>query len=785
MTTPTNEQLKTATASARLYFVVAMVSGLVLLGSHVFDRVELQTINARFELRRWLNWAPSGLAKLNPWTLWQYHEQHEIPRRLWAWDYTLSWLLADNHPPSLHKFVIFNHQLEDEPPLEALPDHPWMQPLVQYPLSRRVTANNLLFLARSGAAMIIMDNDFPQYTADDTILAQAIISCCDGSAAGHPVPVLMARTVNHHSYNNILQLEVPTAPSGLIAQLKKLKPQLDALEELTGSTGVSMDEDQVVRRLASRIPTLSGPVIDSIPIKSMKALHELLPQNIPLFVDIDFAGPPNSEIYPIRPISYLLDPQKRKAMSSPGGGGADVNLKGAVVILGDSVVDLFNTPTTNSGVNQMSGAEILANSIDTLTRRSWLTRLNTIQQIGYLTAVILAAAFCNFLTKTGPRKARATAAKPGSLAQLLPELVGVISVIVGSYVLAALIFAKLALIVPVVVPTVALTLASLAAVIWERAQEKAASLERDLKAAEEKFSLQSELHKSELARQKAVGEAREAVMDRERRQEFARRINHDLRAPVSVLSWTIAKLRGKKLTESERAEKIDRLTSTTDKLFALINELVSSYTADENRQSEPMVSERCDVDVVLTECIKIQQVLAEQRQGSLTLTATVKNCLVEGDKLKLSRVVDNIVRNAFLHNEKGTSVSISLTSDSGKNIIRITDNGQGIEKEHLEKIFTAGYRIGKTAETAAADGQGLGLDIALSFVENMKGSLQVESTVGEGTTFIISLPAAGLNQSGETMTDQPQQDKTENERDAEAQIGAVELMETKEVKAKR
>ncbi len=371
-----------------------------------------------------------------------------------------------------------------------------------------------------------------------------------------------------------------------------------------------------------------------------------------------------------------------------------------------------------------------------------------------------------------------------TLAQLLPELVGVISVIVGSYVLAALIFAKLALIVPVVVPTVALTLASLAAVIWERAQEKAASLERDLKAAEEKFSLQSALHKSELARQKAVGEAREAVMDRERRQEFARRINHDLRAPVSVLSWTIAKLRGKKLTESERAEKIDRLTSTTDKLFALINELVSSYTADENRPSEPMVHERCDVDVVLTECIKIQQVLAEQRQGSLTLTATVKNCLVEGDKLKLSRVVDNIVRNAFLHNEKGTSVSISLTSDSGKNIIRITDNGQGIEKEHLEKIFTAGYRIGKTEETGAADGQGLGLNIALSLVENMKGSLQVESTVGEGTTFIISLPAAGLNQS-ETMTDQPQQDKTENERDAEAKIGAVELMETKEVKAKR
>ena len=778
MTTPTNDQLRTATASARLYFFVAMVSGLVLLSCHIFDRVELQTINVRFELRRWINWAPSSLAKLNPERLWQYHEQHEIPRHLWAWDYTLSWLLADNHPESLHKFVLFNHQLEDEPPAEALPDHPWMKPLFQYPLSRGTLAEILIFLAKSGASLIILDNDFPQYTADDTKLSQAILACRDGSAAGHSVPVLMARTVNHHSFNNILQLEIPTAPSGLLTELKKLNPGLDAMEELTGSTGVTMDEDQVVRRLASRIPTLNGPVIDSVAVKSLKVRHEKVPDNIPLFVDIDFAGPPNSEIYPVRPISYLLDPDRRKEITaSANSARQDVHLKDAVVILGDSVVDVFNTPTTNFGVNQMSGAEVLANAIDTLSRRSWLQRLDYWQQVGYLTAVVLACAFSNFLLKTFPGSQKETAFKPGSRTQLARELIGFIAIIFSSYALAAIIFAKLGFIVPVVVPAIALTLASLAAVQWERGQEKAAALERDLKAAEDKLSLQGELHKSELERQKAVADAREAVMDKERRQEFARRINHDLRAPVSVLSWTIAKLRGKKLTEAERAEKIDRLTSTTDRLFALINELVASYTADDSKEKSQGEESLCKVDDLLQDVVKIQQVLAEEREGSLKLAASEKNCYAKANKLQLARVIDNIIRNAFLHNKPGTNVQVSLTNDAHNHVIAIADDGQGIEKEHLEKIFTAGYRVGKSVEAQSADGQGLGLDIVHSFVENMNGSVQVESTVGEGTTFIITLPAV----SGSVGEQGPPEKQYTNV----AKVSPIELAEATEVKSNR
>ncbi|MFX6965380.1 hypothetical protein ABTH47_20385, partial [Acinetobacter baumannii] len=78
-----------------------------------------------------------------------------------------------------------------------------------------------------------------------------------------------------------------------------------------------------------------------------RLLNHPVQGNLPLFIDIDFAGPPNTEIYPVRPISYLLDPERKAIIASPAFAGGDVSVRGAIVILGDSVVDVFNTPTTN------------------------------------------------------------------------------------------------------------------------------------------------------------------------------------------------------------------------------------------------------------------------------------------------------------------------------------------------------------------------------------------------------------------------------------------------------
>ena len=368
-----------------MYVAVACLAGLCLELSGIFVRPELQTINRRFESRPWLKWTPESLKRLNLVTLWNYHEAHEIPRRWWAWNYTLSWLIENNHPEVKHKFIIFNHLLEDEPPAEAVQDHPWMKPLMQWPPSRRSMADVIEFLARSGARLIILDNDFPQYSGDDAILAHSIMASTSGSF-GHKVPVVMARTINKRSSGNIIGVEIPSTPSGVLSELQKEEGE-SVTDKYTGITGVFMDEDQVVRRLAARIKGSGDKIHESIVLRALKAIGEKLPVSVPNELNIDFVGPPNSELYPVRPFPYLLDPELRSRLTNPLPDSGDVTLKNAIVILGDGVQDVFSTPTTNMGINSMSGSEVLINSIDTISRKSWSHRVTGLLALLYIALV--------------------------------------------------------------------------------------------------------------------------------------------------------------------------------------------------------------------------------------------------------------------------------------------------------------------------------------------------------------------------------------------------------------
>src|SRR5438552_13930859 len=98
-------------------------------------------------------------------------------------------------------------------------------------------------------------------------------------------------------------------------------------------------------------------------------------------MDVDFS-PPNTDAYPVRPFWYLLDPQTRDQLKSAN--SHDVTIRGAIVILGDNIIDVYSTPSTSVGTDLMSGTEILAHSIDTISRHSWPQRLTNTQQYLYI-----------------------------------------------------------------------------------------------------------------------------------------------------------------------------------------------------------------------------------------------------------------------------------------------------------------------------------------------------------------------------------------------------------------
>jgi signal transduction histidine kinase len=694
-------------------------------------------INRRFEARPWLLWSRESLQRLNPAVLWQWHQEHEMPREWYAWDYTFSWLIQNNHPQVANKVVIFNHTVEDEPPAEAAETHTWMNALLSHPMRRKVVAEMVETLAKSGAAGIILDNDYPQYSADDPYLAKVLHNCTAG-VYGKSIPVFMVRAMNKFSSPTLQTLEAPTSPVGILAELQKLEPGVNVTDKYTGMTCVSPDTDQVIRRANIRIPNpSSGEKYEAVILKMLERLGKPVPENLPDTVDIDFATVPNSELYPIYSQSTLLDPeQKAKILAK----NSPIDLKDAIVFVGDGITDVYSTPFTNDGDNQMSGTEILANAMDTISRGSWPHRLPGWADWMYMALASVAGGALwgawKDLQQNMEGAGKGIQKAGGSLFRLATDTLFFCFLIAGTLFAGCVVFAYGGWLVPVFVPSIALGVGTLAANVWEREREREKAFQDQLRAQQEKHALELENVETEMAKQEIEAENREMYQDRKRRHEFVRRINHDLNAPVSVLNWTIAELQMMNLENEKAKDKVSRLVKSSDKLCELIDQLVQSYDYEHIPGLNNNQAALCDLTQVLDDCVDGQQPLAQKFDDIIEWQKPENSLWVKGNALELSRVIDNIIRNAIKHNANHTSVFVSIDSNGSFHKILISDSGKGIAPEHIQHIFEPGYRVNPEKK----DGHGLGLDIAKTLVEAMGGELSVTSTIGKGTTFQIKLP---------------------------------------------
>ncbi|HEY9788219.1 MAG TPA: ATP-binding protein [Candidatus Obscuribacterales bacterium] len=734
------------------FMVASICTTVVLMLAGVLNRQELQAINNRFEARMWIMWAPESLERVDVSKILAYHREHELNKSWLVWDQTLSWLLENNHPPAKHKIVAFNRLPEDEPPIEAVKSHRWMRPLMHFPLPRYAVALMVDYLSTEGARMIILDNDFPQYSEDDQTLALAIHRAAHGHEGRRPVPVFFARTISRRSSDRAFLQAEPTVPHGLLRELGKLERGVDVREKYTGITCVLPDEDQVVRRAVIKLEHPSGQIYTSIAGKAVSHLGEA--KALPDVIDIDFAAPPNSRLYPVRPLWYLLDPDQRRRMCDPESN--DVTIKDAIVVIGDSIVDVFSTPLTNFGLDQMSGSEVLIHSMETLSRRSWFKRLDGDRLDGPISIIfgIEMNALCAALWWLS-KVLQLRAAKPLSIGdfktthtarpwRIALSVLALFVMVVTLYMVALLLFAYCHLIVPLVVPSVAVISGTLAAEVWEHEREREISFQTKLEAANEKLAHAKEKYESDLKRKEAEATAREVLLDRERRKEFVRRINHDLNAPVSVLNWTLAELGEENLTSAEGREKVKRLMKNSDRLCELIDQLVQTYDYDAAPVNGNEEGDHCDLAQAVKDCLDSQKPLAGARNALLEFDAPSRSIEVNGGRLQISRLLDNLIRNALKHNPPGTRVKVMLEDDGEICLLQVADNGRGIAAQDLKLIFDAGYR----ASNSESEGQGLGLDIVKTLVEGLDGQISVESEVGKGTTFSVKLRRFSDNKEG-------------------------------------
>lgn len=216
-------------------------------------------------------------------------------------------------------------------------------------------------------------------------------------------------------------------------------------------------------------------------------------------------------------------------------------------------------------------------------------------------------------------------------------------------------------------------------------------------------------------------------------KQFIADASHELRTPVTVILSEVQRgLRRERDPESYR-----EILTTTGRAGERMRSLIESLLALARQDFADLspVRETCDLGGIVKESCALLRGVAEESGASLWVSAD--NVEIEGEKLGLTMMITNLVGNAIEHTPAGSQISVRL--EKGRDIrLTVMDDGPGISHEHLAHVFERFYRV--DAARGSDGHSGLGLAIVKAVAERHGGTVEVVSSPGKGSEFIVRLP---------------------------------------------
>jgi signal transduction histidine kinase len=221
-------------------------------------------------------------------------------------------------------------------------------------------------------------------------------------------------------------------------------------------------------------------------------------------------------------------------------------------------------------------------------------------------------------------------------------------------------------------------------------------------------------------------------------KRFVSDASHEMRTPLSIISGELEVSLRKRRKNKEYKKTIESVREEIDKLSSLVSNLLFLSRGDDGRKS--MSFAFVDVTDMLATIISKYTPKIKEKKISFKFIPPYRSVSIKGDEEMLVIAFGNLLENAIKYTPK--KGKISLVAEIGKRhiYIRIKDNGKGIDKDDLGKIFNRFYRVEENSPDEK--GFGLGLSLVKSVVEMHKGKISVVSEEGKGSTFIVSLPKA-------------------------------------------
>jgi two-component system sensor histidine kinase SenX3 len=223
------------------------------------------------------------------------------------------------------------------------------------------------------------------------------------------------------------------------------------------------------------------------------------------------------------------------------------------------------------------------------------------------------------------------------------------------------------------------------------------------------------------------------------RRDFVANVSHELKTPTGALTLLAETIDGE--TDPDVvARLVRRMGGEAERLSRIIDDLLDLSRIEANEAPSGAMVPLADF---MVEAVGSLQAVAAGLDVSIEIGGIPSGLAVAGDRRDLVSAVANLVDNAVKYSEAGGTVIVNVGSSGPRVTISVADRGVGIPSRDLERIFERFYRVDR-ARSRATGGTGLGLSIVRHVAANHGGSVRVSSVEGEGSTFVLELPAIRL-----------------------------------------
>ncbi len=222
------------------------------------------------------------------------------------------------------------------------------------------------------------------------------------------------------------------------------------------------------------------------------------------------------------------------------------------------------------------------------------------------------------------------------------------------------------------------------------------------------------------------------------RREFVAHASHELKSPVAGLQALAEAVHGAAEEDPLRAARFsERLVVEAARLSRLINDLL-----DLSRLEDATKAPDTPVDLGAVACKQVAETASAAEAKAIRLEAPAASdpIWVGGDEQQLALMIRNLLDNAVRYTPERGTVSVEVSKDGGAALLTVEDNGIGIPREAQSRVFERFYRVDR-ARSRERGGTGLGLAIVKHVAELHAGHVELESELGQGSTFKIRLPA--------------------------------------------